>query len=474
MSLKKATLLNLKWSFIESVSLKFINFVLTIILARILVPADFGILAIINVFYLLTVSFIDGGLKEALIQKKDVDDNDYSSVFWVNILLALFLYGLLFFTAPFIQDFYNIPLLSFYIRLQSLNLLIDSLALVQIIKGTKDLNLKSITQSRIPASLLSFGVGIYMAYSGFGVVSLVVQQLVNSFLYVCFLWSKIRYRPKLEISWQSIQPLYGFGLKIFAAGYLNRIYTQTMNLIYAKFFSPALLGLYNRANSLQRIPSEIVVSSVVTGIYPTMVKIQDNDKGLKELYKKNVQLTFIFICGICALLFFQAENIVWILLGEGWMETVPYMQVLAVGGIFLPMGLLNKNILKVKGKAGLYLNLELFRKIITITAIVAFINTSFIMVIIAVTGINVLMTLVDMYFAGKNINYALGEQLLDLIPFFLVISLVAKSVDFTVGLADLGSLFEFSLFIVSYSLLSGLIIFYLKRKFVGEIILLLK
>ena len=474
MSLKKATLLNLKWSFIESVSLKVINFVLTIILARILVPADFGILAIINVFYLLTVSFIDGGLKEALIQKKEVNNTDYSSVFWANILLASFFYGVLFFAAPFIQDFYNISNLAFYIRLQSLNLIIDSLALVQIIKGTKDLNLKSITQSRVPASLLSFCIGIYMAYTGFGVVSLVVQQLVNSSLYVIFLWIKIKYRPKFEMKWQSLKSLYSFGLKIFAAGYLSRIYVQSMNLIYAKFFSPALLGLYTRATSLQRIPSELVVTSVVTGVYPTMVKMQDNNKVLKELYKKNVQVTFIFICGICALLFFQAGNVVWVLLGEDWMGMVPYMKVIAVGGLFLPMGLLNRNILKVKGKAGLYLNLELLRKVLTIMAVISFISTSFITVIIAVTVINVCMTLVDMYLAGKNIDYLIWEQVSDILPFFIIISMVGLIINMLMNLFYLDSIYELTLFTVGYTFFSGLIIFFFKRKFVGEIVLLLK
>ncbi|MCP2043677.1 lipopolysaccharide biosynthesis protein [Pontibacter sp. HSC-36F09] len=474
MSLKKTTLTNLKWSFVESVSLKLIGFILTIILARLLKPSDFGILAVVNVFYLITVPFIDGGLKEALIQKKDAEEKDYSSVFWVNLIIAACFYIVLFIAAPFIEDFYNIADLSFYIRFQSLCLLIDSLTIVQVIKSTKELNLKNITQSRIPASLLSFSVGVSMAYMGFGVVALITQQLVNSICYVVLLWMKIKYRPSPVISRSSIRSLYSFGIKVFAAGYLNRIYVQSMSLIYAKFFSPALLGLYNKANNLQQLPASLILTSVANGVYPTMVKIQDNNSKLKELYKKNIQVSFGLICCLSVLFFYQADNVISILLGEAWMGMVPYTKIVAVGGLFLPMSSLNRNILKVKGQAGLFLKLELWRKVLIIVAIIIFIRFSFITTLISVTTVSFLMTLVDMHFAGKNINYYLKEQITDILPFFFIISFVGLSIDYVLSYTQMSSIVELTIFSLSFSALTGLIIFLTQRRLVGEIMLLLK
>lgn len=474
MSLKKTTLTNLKWSFIESVSLKLIGFILTVILARLLQPSDFGVLAVVNVFYLITASFIDGGLKDALIQKKDADETDYSSVFWANLIIAVGFYIVLYVSAPLIQAFYEISNLTFYIRLQSLSLMIDSLALIQIIKSTKELKLKNITQARIPASLVSFCVGVAMAYSGFGIISLIAQQLINSLIYVLLLWVKIKYRPKFLISWSSLKSLYSFGIKIFAAGYLTRIYVQSMSLIYAKFFSPALLGLYNRANSLQQIPATLILTSVSNGVYPTMVKIQDNNLKLKELYKKNIQVSFLLVCGISALFFFQAYNIILILLGTDWLGMVPYTKIVAIGGLFLPMSSLNRNILKVKGQAGTFLKLEIWRKALMIIAIIIFIRFSFVITLIAVTGVNFIMTLIDMYIAGRRIDYELKEQLGDIMPFFLIIGLTGFIINYVMIYANVSAISELSIFLVSFLSLSGVIIFFSKRRLVGELILLLK
>jgi teichuronic acid exporter len=474
MSLKKATISNLKWSFVETISLRLINFVLTIVLARLLVPADFGVLAIINVFYLITVSFIDGGLKDALVQKEEATEEDYSSVFWANIAIAIVLYLVLFISAPFIQDFYNFENLTFFIRMQSISLIIDSLAIVQVVRSTKELNLKKITQARVPSTLLSFFVGIGMAYYGYGVLALIWQQIINSALYVLILGYKISYKPKLVLSFDSLKSLYSFGIKVFAAGYLNRIYVQSMSLIYAKFFSLTLLGLYNRANSLQQLPSSLIINSVVTGVYPTMIKIQKEDKKLKDFYKKNIQVTFILVCGISVLLFFQAENIVLVLLGKVWAGMIPFAKVLAVGGLFVPMSALNRNLLKVRGEAGLYLKLEMARKVLSLITVFLFLQTSFMQVIISVTFVSAVMTIVDMYYAGKTIKYYLWEQIEDIIPFFLIIVFIGFAVKYSLELTQLQSLVELILFSSIYIILTGLMIFLLRRKFVSDLTLLFK
>ena len=278
MNLKKATSKNIKWSFIESISLKAIGFVLSIILARLLAPSDFGVLAIVNVFYLLTVLFIDGGLKEALIQKKEATEDDYSTMFWLNLGIAFLLYCVLFLSAPFIESFYEYPKLAFYIRLQSLTLLIESFGLIQIVKATKDLDLKKITVARLPATLISFLTGVGLAYSGYGILSLIIQQLINVLLYNLLLIYKIRYAPKFSFSLVSMKSLYNYGLKMLAISFISRLFVQSLNLIFGYYYTPSALGVYTKSRSLQGVPIDVVNSAFTKGLYPTMVKLQSHKR----------------------------------------------------------------------------------------------------------------------------------------------------------------------------------------------------
>ncbi|WP_276499328.1 lipopolysaccharide biosynthesis protein [Pontibacter litorisediminis] len=414
MTLKKATISNIKWSFIESISLKLVGFVLTIILARLLTPADFGILAVVNVFYLLTNSFIDGGLKDALIQKKDATDIEYSSVFWINLVIAIIVYIALFLAAPLIESFYKFESLAYYIRVQSICLIIDSLAIIQVVKSTKELNLKKITQSRIPATLISFIVGVSLAYWGFGIMSLIIQQIVGSILYFALLFYRVSYIPSFTLKFESLKPLYGFGLNLFFAGYLNRVYTQSMNLIYAKYYSPAILGLYGKSRNLQQLPSNIVLETLVKGSYPTMVKLQDDDNKIKNFYRNNIQVAILLITALSVFMFFQSKSIIFILLGEKWLEMEMILKVVAIGGITVPLSNLNKNVLKVKGKGFLFLKLEILKKIISIIIIVSLIKFSFITLIMWITVFEVFYSILEMYISGMQIKYSLLDQIKDI------------------------------------------------------------
>lgn len=414
MTLKKATISNIKWSFIESISLKLVGFVLTIILARLLTPADFGVLAVVNVFYLLTNSFIDGGLKDALIQKKDVTDIDYSSVFWMNLIIAFSVYALLFLFAPYIESFYKFENLAYYIRIQSVCLIIDSLAIVQVVKSTKELNLKKVTQSRIPATIISFTVGVSLAYWGFGIMSLIVQQIIGSVLYFIFLFYRVSYIPSLVINFNALKPLYRFGLNLFFAGYLNRVYTQSMNLIYAKYYTPAILGLYGKSRNLQQLPSNIVLETLVKGSYPTMVKLQDDNDKIRNFYRNNIQIALFFITSLSVFMFFQSKNIIFILLGDKWLDMEMMLKIIAFGGMTVPLSNLNKNILIVKGKGLLFLKLEIYKKLASILLIIILVKFSFLTLLMWITVFGIIYSLIEMYISGKQINYALMEQIKDI------------------------------------------------------------
>lgn len=369
MNLKQKTISNVKWSFVESMSLKAISFVLGIILARLLTPADFGLLAIVNVFYLLVTLFIDGGLKEALIQKKEAKKIDYSSVFWMNVLVGFLLYGILFVAAPFIQDFYDLKNLAFLIRIQSIVLIIETFSVVQIIKATKELNLKKITKARVPASLLSFGVGIYMAYHGYGVLSLIVQQLVSAALYNVFLILSVRYIPQLKFDFKIIKDLWSYGYKVILISLLSRFYTQFVSLIFAKYYPIGALGLYTKARSFQNTPIEIITTTFNRGVYPTMVRLQNNVRGLKMIYLDNVhRLTYLMVL-INVFIFFNAEPIIRMLFGENWVGMRAFLQISALSTMLQPMMNQAVSVFKAIGKPQFVLRLEFISKLISLLLI---------------------------------------------------------------------------------------------------------
>lgn len=462
MNLNNATRKNVKWSFIESISLKLVGFVLSIILARLLLPSDFGVLAIVNVFYLMTTLFIDGGLREAIIQKKDADEKDYSTVFWLNILVSLVFYVLLFIAAPFIEEIYKFKDLSFFIRLQSLTLIIEAFGLIQIVKATKELNLKKITLARIPATIISFFVGIGLAYYGYGILSLIIQQLVNVGLYTLLLIFSIGYKPSFTFSKSSVKALYGFGLKLFAVSFINRMYVQSLNLIYAFFFNVKELGFYNKSKSLQGVPIEIINNTFAKGLYPTMVKMQQHNRLLRKIFLLNIRrLTFIMVL-INVLLCFNATEIIYILLGDNWVDMAEYLKIAAVGSILMPINTQVINVFKVKGEVGFMLKVEFFWKLLILALLVPLsLYTSFTNVLWILAILTLIMGLLYLYFCSKIIRYNFFDELkiiLLLITYFFSVGYFSYVISNLVSADsnDFLKIIVFSILFSTFVLLFGL------------------
>lgn len=411
MSIKKATISNVKWSFIESISLQIISFLLSILLARLLMPKDFGVLAVVNVFYLLVNTFIDGGLKDALIQKKEATEDDYSSVYWTNLLLATVLYFVLFFSAPFIEEFYNYESLAFYIRIQALCLFLDSFDIVQLVRANRELKLKKITKARIPAAIISLIVGVSLAYSGFGIMSLILMQICQSVIYTSILLFRTEYFPKPIIKLSSLKALYGYGFKLFVSAYINRIFTQGMSLIFAKYYSASTLGLYSRSRNLQGLPSNILTDTFVKGSYPTMAILQNNHKALRKVYHSTLQILVLLTSLLSVLIYFQSYNIVYFLFGKKWLSMTPLLQIVAMGTVFNAVSTLSKNVLKALGAVTLYFRLELINKVTSIIVILVMARFSFAIMLFSVITYNILFRFVELYFAGKLIEYDFKNQL---------------------------------------------------------------
>lgn len=467
MSLKQKTISNVKWSFVESMSLKAIGFVLGIILARLLTPADFGLLAVVNVFYLLVTLFIDGGLKEALIQKKDATDTDYSTVFWLNLFMGTALYAVLFVAAPYIQEFYKYDNLAFYIRLQSVTLIIESFGVVQIAKATKQLDLKKITKARIPSSLISFGVGIFLAYHGYGILSLIVQQLINAGLYVVFLSLTVRYRPIFVFDLQAAKPLYKFGLKILGMSLLSRFYVQGLNLIYAKFYSPQLLGLNSKSTSMQGIPIEIINTTLMRGVYPTFVALQNNVQKLRELFLLNVKLLTYLMLTINGIFFFKALQIIKLLLGDNWLESVVYLKIVAVGSLISPITVQSLNIFKVRNLLNRFLKIDFANKIFTLSFVFILVKyLSFSQLLIIVLSINILFSMIYFNLVSINLKFSFFKQIFSLFFKVILFGIGGFIIDVFLKnfMIDANIIFDLILFILCYLTLAALIIFIFDRK----------
>ncbi|WP_438969478.1 lipopolysaccharide biosynthesis protein [Nonlabens sp.] len=472
MSLKKTTATNITWSFIESVSLKAVSFVLSIILARLLDPKVFGVLAIVNVFYLLTMLFIDSGLKEAIIQKKDVSDEDYSSVFWLNICKSCLLYLVLFIAAPVIQNAYpEYENLSFYIRLQSLTLIIEAFGLIQIVKATKELNLKKITVSRIPASLISLLVGVTLAYLGFGILSLIIQQLVNALIYTALLVYNVKYKPQLVLNFKAILPLYKFGVRLLGVSLISRFYTQSLNLIYGKVYSPSTLGLYTKSISLLNAPIDIINSPFLKGLYPTLVKLQDDTSQLKKIILQNIKLVTFLIALVSGVFFFQTEQVITILLGDKWLGSVIYLKIAAMGGLFIPMNGQCQSIFKVKNKVNLFFKIELILKIVGLAIVfsLAYLYDLYI-VLIALSIIYIITSFINFYFISSMLHFSFWIEWCKMMLFLINVSTFGFFINYLVTYLFENMYYSVIIFTVFYFVLTTLLYYITSKDEVKKIL----
>ncbi|TBX66357.1 lipopolysaccharide biosynthesis protein [Flavobacterium silvisoli] len=472
MSIKKATVSNVKWSFIESISLQVVSFILSLVLARLLEPSAFGVLAIVNVFYLLTTLFIDSGLKEALIQKAEVTEVDYSSVFWLNMGKSVFIYSCLFIVAPYIQDSYGYENLSFYIRLQSLTLIIEAFGLVQIVKAIKDLQIKKITKARIPASLISLLVGITMAYHGFGIVSLIVQQLVNVFIYSLLLVVNIRFRPSFVFDFKLVLPLYKFGVRLLGVSLISRFYAQSLNLIYAKAYSPTTLGLYSKSTSMQNTPIDIINGPFLKGLYPTLVKLQNNTKPLKKIVLQNIKTVTFLILIVNGIFYFQAHEIIRLLLGVKWFGMEPYVKIAAVGSTFFPINGQCQSIFKVKNKVNLFFKIELISKIVvlvTIFSLISFYDLPQILWLIVI--ITILTSVTYFYFTSRILSFSFKKELYSLLFLMLIHALAGFGLNFCIKLlfAHIPALFSIMIFGFIYFVLTAFLFYVFNKKIIGNL-----
>jgi len=416
MTLTQKTITGIIWNFGEQIGRRGIGVVITLLLARFLVPADYGLIAMMAVFLAVATNLMDSGFKQALIRLQEAMQVDFNTAFYANLSLGALSYFLLFLAAPFIANFYNEPRLSILIRVAGLSIPINAFQVVQVAILSRDLNFKAQLQASIPAGIISGVVAVSLACAELGVWALIVQMNLAALITTVFLWWLQGWRPTREVSRQSLKNMYNFGYKLFLSGLLDTIFQNIYVVVIAKMFTASIAGHYFFANKLKDLVLQQFVSSIQNVTYPALASLQSDDKRLKEGYRKVIQVTTFILFPAMLFLAALAEPLFKVLLPEKWLPAVTYLQLMCFAGVFYPLHSINLNILQVKGRSDLFLYLEIIKKIMAVVILVISLKYGVIGILIGQIILFILAYIPNSYFSAKLINYPVNEQMADFMP----------------------------------------------------------
>jgi teichuronic acid exporter len=417
-NLRQRTIKALFWAFFDRIGQQAIYFFITIILARLLGPKEFGLLAMMSIFMAVAQSMIDSGFGQALIQKQNANHVDECSIFYFNIFVGVIAAALLCLSAPWIAAFYHMPLLVPITYALSLNLIINSFGIIQTTLLTKHIDFRTQLKISLITTVASGGVGVFMAYRGFGVWSLVAQSITSNFFRTSLLWLFQSWRPSWSFSFPALKSMFGFGSNLFLSGLLETIFYNMYLIVIGKVFSPTDLGFYTRANGLQRLLVKDVSSTVNRVAFPVFSSIQDDKARLKAGVRKALvtmaMLTFPLTVGLAIV----AKPLIFLLLGEKWLPCVPYLQLFCVIGALLPLQQINLNVLKAQGRSDLFLKLTIIKRALAVVVL----SVTYRWGITAIIYGQIFASWIDYglnsYYTARLIRYPLSEQVTDLMPSF--------------------------------------------------------
>lgn len=421
--LKTRTIYGLFWSFSEHMGLQAVQFVITIILARLLLPAEFGLIAMLTIFMGLARSLIESGFGSALIQKKDAGQVDYCSIFYFNILAGFLIAALLYFSAPFIAAFFNQTLLIPLTRFLTLNIILNAIGLIQSTILTRNLDFKAQMKVSLLALVLSGSAGVFLAYRGFGVWSLAVQSVLNSLFCTIFLWFFNSWRPSLVFSLAALKMMFPFGSKLLFSGLLDTFFQNIYNVFIGRVFSIADLGIYDKAKSMQTIATTTMGSTLSRVMFPSLTSIQDDLKLLKQAYRKTIGFAVFFHFPLMLILAAMAPALIIVLLTDKWSPSIPIFQLLCLAGLLYPLQVLNLNMMMVKGRSDLFFRLSIIRKVLIIVNIAITYRWGITGLIYGQIAVSIIGYYLNSYYSGLLIQYLIREQIRDIFP-SLVLSII--------------------------------------------------
>lgn len=418
-SLKQQTISGMIWSTLQRFGTMGISFISNIVLARLLSPNDYGCIGLLAIFIVVAETFINGGFGAALIQKKSPTKEDYSTVFFWNIIVAILLYIILFWGAPYVAHFYKIPLLSSVLRVQSVILLIHALSIVQLNLLRKQLKFRKLSIIQIGATTISVIVAIILAYQGCGIWTLVIQQLLTALVVTLALWMTTEWKPILCFSKKSFRNLFGYGSFLLLSNLLNDICDNLQGLIIGRKFSAIDMGFYSQARKLETIPTTSISQVVNLVAFPVYSRFQDDKEKLHNIVRKSLRMMNFLNFPLMILLFVIADNLIVFLFSDKWIESIPYFRILCLSGLVNCIQSVNYQVVCAVGKSRIIFRWNIFKRIAGIIAILIGMNFGVIGILWGMVFGFYLTALVNIMIASPFTNYSLTLQIRDILPSLL-------------------------------------------------------
>jgi teichuronic acid exporter len=462
-TLKQKTISGMAWSVSERLSLQVIQMLISIVLARLLDPGEFGLIGMLAIFTSIAQSLVDSGFGSALIQKKDATQSDSSSIFFFNLCVSIILFILLFLTAPLIARFFNQPQLISITRVLSLGMIINAFSIVQVCMLRRDMDFKTHFIVSIIAVVISGTSGIIAALSGLGVWSLVIQSLSNSFFKAVLLWIFNKWRPIGRISFASLKTMFSFGSKLLVAGLLESVFTNLYQTFIGRSFSAEDLGFYSKAATYETAASVATSMSLGQVIFPAFSPYQDDNQKLKQMHFKTIKMSMFLHVPLMIGLIIIAEPLLLFLLTEKWAASIPYFQLLCLIGLIFPIVVQNYNLFRIKGRSDLHLKLEILKYTLTVIAIALTYRHGIFALIYGQIAVAYTSQVIASYIAGRLINFSLLEQVKTLIA-PVILSLIMGVFMFLVGRIGIPS------YLLTFlaQIAAGMIVYYLVNKILAS------
>lgn len=429
-SLKDKAVNGTFWSAADAFIGQGVAFVVALVLARLLSPEEYGLIGIVTIFTTILLGFVDCGFGNALIRKQDVDDDDYNTMFLVNMGMSLLMYALLFVGAPFIAKFFGRPQLVLLVRVTGLILIIQAFSIVQETLLKKRIDFKTKTKASLISSIISGVVGIVMAFHGFGVWSLVGQQLTRQGLYTICLWFFNRWWPKIKFSIESLRYMWGFGWKLMLSGFLDRLWAQLYQTVVGKCYSPATLGQYTRAEQYASMFSSNITNIVQRVSYPVLSTVQDDKERMVSGYRRIIKTTMFVTAVIMISMGAVSEPLIYCLIGPQWHQAATFLPFICFSMVLYPLHAINLNMLQVQGRTDIFLYLEIIKKILAIGPLCLGIFVDIYWMLISSIVLGFVCFFLNSYYTGKSLGYTSWAQLKDIAPSFGIAFCIAFSVYF--------------------------------------------
>lgn len=413
---KRSVISNFIWRFAERTGAQVVSFFVSIVLARLLVPDDYGTVALVTIFNNILQVFIDGGMPNALIQKKNADDLDYSSVFYFNLFMCIVLFIGMFFAAPFIAKYYNRLDLIPLIRVNNIVILISGVKSVQHAYIAKNMIFKKFFFATLGGTIVSAIIGIFLAYKGYGAWALVAQQLTNKAIDTIVLWFTVQWRPKLRFSFKRLKALFSYGWKIFASTLLDRVYNSLRGLIIGKVYTAADLAYYDKAHSFPDIIINNINTSIDSVLLPTMSKEQDSVETVKGMARRAMKTSTFILAPILMGLSASGQAVLSVLLTDKWLPSYPFMVIFCITFMFYPLQTANLNAIKALGRSDVFLKLEILKKIVGLIAVLITFKISVMAMAYSLLVTCFISQIINSWPNKKLMNYSYLEQLKDILP----------------------------------------------------------